>query len=157
MDRTPGQLLSAELKRLNVKKIDLARRIAGPQAAWLLVHRWTQDRGFNEENQHKAEDALGLPRGYFTRPDQAAAKEAYRRKVFEGFCATELGQKASEQELRVLNAIPFLDDILPTPYFYAATLLALQNRLTPTEVAAVIAENSALLESAKSKGRKPTK
>lgn len=157
MDQSPGQLLSETLKQLGVKKIELARRIQGPSAAWLLVHRWTQDRGFNEENQHKAEDALNLPRGYFKSPDVAARKEAYRQKVFEEFCSTDLGQKASEQELRVLNAIPFLDDILPTPYFYAATLLALQNRLTPTEVAAVIAENAALLESAKGKGRKPTK
>jgi hypothetical protein len=163
MDRTPPeQLLLEKLKQLNVKKVDLARRIAGPKANWLLVHRWTQGRGFNKENRRRAAQALGLPLHFFDTADAeneavSAAKEAYRRKMFEEFCATDLGKKASEAELRILNDMRFADDILPSQHSYSAHLLALQHRLSPEEVKAVIEKNRALLESAKSKGRRPTK
>lgn len=154
MDGTPGQLLERTLKRLGIKKVELARRIAGPKADYLLVHRWTKDRGFNDRNQRLAAEALELPLDYFARPDQAALKELHCRRALERFRTTELGSKAKPAEIRILQSIKFLDDILPDDTFYSVVLLALRHRLTDEQVSQALDENRRLLESARAKTAK---
>jgi hypothetical protein len=154
MDETPGQLLERTLKRLGIKKVELARRIAGPKADYLLVHRWTKDRGFNEKNQRLVAEALELPIDYFARPDEAAVKELHARRTLERFLGTELGSKATPSEIRVLRSVKFVDDILPTETLYTLFLLALHHRLTDEQVAEALENNRKLLESARSKRAK---
>lgn len=152
MDRTPEQLLEETLIELGVRKTDLGRHFKAKQP-YQLVQKWIKGQGFNERNQRAAEDFLGLPRGYFERPEQAShhRREAHRVRVLEEFLATDLGKEATESEVRVLRSIRFLDDILPTTATYAAILLALSHRLASEKVAEVLQYNEELRLSAKKK------
>lgn len=157
MELTPAQRIEAGkrfdavLKQRNIGKTEIGKRIG---ENYLTINRWTHGRGFNEENQRRAAEALGLAPDAFRDPDLAAARERYRKRVFSDFCDTELGRSASEQELRLLDRIPFVEDILPLGKTYVAIFLALANRVPEERVPEILELNKSLIASAKAKGRK---
>jgi hypothetical protein len=63
---TPGARLARLIdEREDLTKTELARML-GYTGGYQVVYKWCLDRGFNAPNQRRVEDALGLPRGYFS-------------------------------------------------------------------------------------------
>lgn len=140
---TPGELLKEALNRAGVEQAEFGRRL-GFTTPYQTVHRWVKDSGFNEENQKRAAEELGLPVDYFSAPDTAAMREHQRARVFADFLRTEIGSSCSAQERQVLGGVRFPDGITPSVAMFQTWALALRSQVAPEKVAETIEANERL-------------
>lgn len=101
------------------------------ESDYLLARRWIKGKGFdkNVRNQARAAKLLGVPSNYFRSPDEAERRETMRRREFDKFCTTELGQSMSVEEYASLNSIQLFIDAYPTVAYYQIQLGLLRGNL----------------------------
>lgn len=131
--KRPGEMLEALLLQRGITPTEFGRRMG---SNYLLARRWIKGEGFDRSvrNQAKAAKEFGVPPNYFRSPDLAERRETIRRREFERFCTTELGQSMSVEEYASLNSIQLFVDAVPTVAYYQIQLGLLRNNL-PRSVA----------------------
>lgn len=130
MPETPSELLAVLIAKHGEKQA-LADKLG---TTYVTVNRWTNGKGFNDDNQRRVARALRLPEDYFASPDLAATRERQREAAFAAFTATELGKSMSDNERRTLGDVRFFGS-RPTPELYASWLLSLRGMAKPDVVA----------------------
>jgi hypothetical protein len=131
---TSGELLGRYLDNAGIDKAEFGRRVGG---GYLKAHRWCLNKGFNARNRRKAEAALGLPSGYFDRPDDdnaAREREAHRRIVFEEFMRTDIGRRLDPHISEALKEAVIPAGRRATVEFYVGLSLVYQGQLTEKEL-----------------------
>jgi hypothetical protein len=69
----------------------------------------------------------------------------------DAFLQTDLGRSAQPAEVRLLERLRLVDDVLPDEALYTVMLLVLQHRLTAAQADEALEHNRRLLESARAK------
>lgn len=151
---TPGELLwdlvNPKSENFAIEQTELAKRC---DVAFQTVWRWAHNKGngFDEDRQKQVAEILGLRPTYFSEHEALLVKERYRARVFSKFLEDQLGQTATEEELRILQAPRFDGKIAPTLSTYRAWLLVLRGTLTEEQIERALEERRRLLEEATAK------
>lgn len=130
---TPGDLLEKYLKDKGIEKAEFGRMIG---ADYQKAHRWTQNEGFNPKNRRRAEQVLGLPSGYFDRPDADDAsreRELHRRRVFARFLETDIAKRLDPSIVASLDQAVIPPGRRATVDFFTGLSLVYAGQLTEKE------------------------
>jgi hypothetical protein len=156
MTLTAGQFLEVELKRLEVGKTELAKRLG---VNYPTVLEWCQSgKGFdgptahNRKNRFSAAKALGLNEEHFEVPNATFLHREKCKKALQEFLSNPLAPSdVTPAELANLEGtFPPLNRE-PTALFYEAYFYLIRNRLKPAEFERELSENEALQRSIEKK------
>lgn len=153
---TAGELLKSVLDEKGITKAKFGRMVAVHQGkdsgGYQKTNRWTQNKGFHEENRRIAAAVLKLPADYFDHPerfgDEAARRaEEIRKQVFQEFVVSDTGkrlQASSPEVLDSLDRTPIPPGLRASVDFYVALALVFSGALTTQQAAQNLAWNERL-------------
>lgn len=126
MIKSPGQLLSAELKRLRVQKTQLAERVGRKYAT---VNNWTKDKGFTKSARVAAARALNLPSDAFEAPSEASMRERHRRQMIDELYRNPAFADLTDEERHSVESVVLPKDRKATVSFYEMYVYLIRNKL----------------------------
>jgi hypothetical protein len=131
MTQTPGELLTAELKKRGIKKAELARTT---KKSFQTIFNWCKDRGFGPDQRKEAARAIGESPGFFDHPDLAAQRENYRQAVLQKFRSHKVGRTLTEEEWRSIESFKWPEEVAPSESRYWGLVLVIRGQLSQSEL-----------------------